>query len=60
MTEDVAQALEEIEIEEGSVIGDSHGRVRVRTDLQPNTLSSEASPVEFTTYKKDFTTYFEA
>jgi hypothetical protein len=60
MTRDVARACEPIDVEEVSVVGDSHTGMRVRTDLKPNTLSAEASPVEFTTWKEDFTTYFEA
>ena len=60
MTRDVARACEAIDEEEISVVGDSHTGMRVRTDLKPNTLSAEASPVEFTTWKEDFTTYFEA
>ena len=33
---------------------------RVRTDLKPDTLSAEASPVEFRTWLEAYTTYFEA
>jgi hypothetical protein len=60
ITRDVAQACEDMEPEEISVVGDSHTGMRVRTDLKPNTLSADATPVEFTTWKEDFTTYFEA
>ena len=60
MTRDIAQACDPIEVEEISVVGDSHNSMRVRTDLKPNILSSDASPVEFTTWREDFTTYFEA
>ena len=60
ITRDIAQACENMEPEEVSVAGDSHSGMRVRKDLKPNTLSADASPVEFTTWKEDFTTYFKA
>ena len=42
------------------VATDGHNGMRVRSDLKPKDLSSEVTPVEYTAWKEDFRTYFEA
>ena len=43
-----------------NVATDGHHGMKVRADLKPKDLSSEATPVEYTAWKEDFRTYFEA
>ena len=40
--------------------GDSHRGIKVRLDLKPDKLSTDASPAEFRNWREDFEVYFQS
>jgi hypothetical protein len=40
--------------------GDSHRGIKVRLDLKPDKLSTDASPAEFRSWREDFEVYFQS